>query len=109
MQAHVPRRRTLGDRLDGKPSPRWDVEHRREAICEEKARCPINLTYRVEFETDGRRKRLLQARRCPRRDYRPTVDYQRTLANGKNTGATQAPAAEFQEIAYPSADLLKVH
>jgi len=29
------------------------------------------------------------------------------LANEKNTGATQVPAAEFLEITYPSADLLK--
>jgi len=29
------------------------------------------------------------------------------LANEKNTGATQVPAAEFLEITYPSGDLLK--
>jgi len=29
------------------------------------------------------------------------------LANEKNTGATQVPAADFLEITYPSADVLK--
>jgi DNA replication protein DnaC len=29
------------------------------------------------------------------------------LANEKNTGATQVPAAEFLAITYPSGDLLK--